>query len=108
MAEEAAAWADVAPTFIEIGRADALTELDRILDDNDDVYIGLPSAAWLIYRELRRQNVTVSLDGHGADELMGAYLQEGQSGAFWLRNAARRHLARIRRWRGEASICFGR
>jgi asparagine synthase (glutamine-hydrolysing) len=30
----------------------------------------------------------VSLDGHGADELMGAYLQEGQSGAFRLRNAA--------------------
>ena len=87
MAEEAAAWADVVPTFLEIGRADALTELDRILDDNDDVYIGLPSAAWLIYRELRRQNVTVSLDGHGADELMGAYLQDGQSGAFRLRNA---------------------
>ena len=88
MAEQAAAWADVAPAFLEIGRADALTELDRILDDNDDVYIGLPSAAWLIYRELRRHNVTVSLDGHGADELMGAYLQEGQSGAFRLRNAA--------------------
>jgi asparagine synthase (glutamine-hydrolysing) len=88
MAEQAAAWAEVVPTFLEIGRADALTELDRILDDNDDVYIGLPSAAWLIYRELRRHNVTVSLDGHGADELMGAYLQEGQSGAFRLRNAA--------------------
>ncbi|MCK1416310.1 asparagine synthase (glutamine-hydrolyzing) [Bradyrhizobium sp. CW4] len=88
MAEQAAAWADVAPSFIEIGRSDALTDLDRILDDNDDVYIGLPSAPWLIYRELRRQNVTVSLDGHGADELMGAYLQEGQSAAFRIRNAA--------------------
>ncbi|MGY3587820.1 asparagine synthase (glutamine-hydrolyzing) [Bradyrhizobium sp. USDA 4341] len=88
MAEEAAAWADVAPSFLEIGRSDALTDLDRILDDNDDVYIGLPSAPWLIYRELRRQNVTVSLDGHGADELMGAYLQEGQSTAFRIRNAA--------------------
>lgn len=88
MAEEAAAWAGVVPTFLEIGRADALTELDRILDDNDDVYIGLPSAPWLIYRELRRHNVTVSLDGHGADELMGAYFQEGQTGAFRLRNAA--------------------
>lgn len=86
MAEEAAAWADVAPTFLEIGRNNALADIDRILDDNDDVYIGLPSAAWLIYRELRRQNVTVSLDGHGADELMGAYLQEGQSTAFWARN----------------------
>ena len=44
MAEEAAAWADVAPTFLEIGRNDALADIDRILDDNDDVYIGLPSA----------------------------------------------------------------
>ncbi|QPF82979.1 asparagine synthase (glutamine-hydrolyzing) [Bradyrhizobium genosp. L] len=87
-AEEAAAWAEVEPTFLAIGRGDALTDLDRILADNDDVYIGLPSAAWLIYRELRRQNVTVSLDGHGADELMGAYLQEGQSAAFRVRNAA--------------------
>ncbi|WMT72574.1 asparagine synthase (glutamine-hydrolyzing) [Bradyrhizobium sp. Ash2021] len=87
MAEEAAAWADVAPTFLEIGRNDALADIDQILDDNDDVYIGLPSAAWLIYRELSRQNVTVSLDGHGADELMGAYLQEGQSAAFRIRNA---------------------
>lgn len=88
MAEEAAAWAKVAPSFLAIGRSDALTDLDRILDDNDDVYIGLPSAPWLIYRELRRQNVTVSLDGHGADELMGAYFQEGQSAAFRIRNAA--------------------
>lgn len=88
MAEEAAAWAEVAPTFLEIGMADATTEIDRILDDNDDVYIGLPSAAWLIYRELRRNDVMVSLDGHGADELMGAYLQQGQSRAFRLRNTA--------------------
>ncbi|OPY97901.1 asparagine synthetase B [Bradyrhizobium sacchari] len=87
MAEEAAAWAGVAPTFLEIGRADALTDLDQILDDLDDVYISLPSAIWLIYRQLRQQNVTVSLDGHGADELMGAYLQQGQAGAFRLRNA---------------------
>ncbi|WP_439398229.1 asparagine synthase (glutamine-hydrolyzing) [Bradyrhizobium sp. PMVTL-01] len=87
MAEEAAAWAKVEPTFLEIGQGDALTDLDQILDDLDDVYISLPSAIWLIYRQLRQQNVTVSLDGHGADELMGAYLQQGQAGAFRLRNA---------------------
>jgi asparagine synthase (glutamine-hydrolysing) len=29
----------------------------------------------------------VSLDGHGADELMGAYRQEGQSTSFRIRNA---------------------
>jgi asparagine synthase (glutamine-hydrolysing) len=87
MAEEAAGWAGVDPTIIEIGRGEALTDLDRILDDSDDVYITLPSAIWLIYRELSRQRVLVSLDGHGADELMGAYLQEGQLGAYRLRNA---------------------
>ena len=87
MAEQAAAWAGVDPTFVEIGERDALVELDQILNDSDDVYIGLPSAVWLTYRELSRQKVLVSLDGHGADELMGAYLQEGQSGAFRWRNA---------------------
>jgi asparagine synthase (glutamine-hydrolysing) len=85
-AEEAAAFAGVKPTFLEIGEDQALPDLDRILDDTDDVYIGLGSSTWLIYRELRRQNVPVSLDGHGADELMGAYLQEDQSTSFRLRN----------------------
>ncbi|OSI80025.1 asparagine synthase (glutamine-hydrolyzing) [Bradyrhizobium canariense] len=88
MAEEAAAWAKVNPAFLQIGQGDALTDIDRILDDLDDVYIGLPSAVWLIYRQLRQNNVTVSLDGHGADELMGGYLQEGQSVSFRMRNAA--------------------
>ncbi|MGO8907838.1 MAG: asparagine synthase (glutamine-hydrolyzing) [Bradyrhizobium sp.] len=86
MAEQAAAWAGVDPTILEIVRQDALTDIDRILEDIDDVYISLPSAAWLLYRELRREKVLVSLDGHGADELMGAYLQEGQSGVFRLKN----------------------
>jgi asparagine synthase (glutamine-hydrolysing) len=86
MAEEAAAWAGVHPTILEVGRQDALTELERILEDSDDVYISLPSAPWLLYRELRRQKVLVSLDGHGADELMGAYQQENQSAAFRLKN----------------------
>jgi asparagine synthase (glutamine-hydrolysing) len=87
MAEEAARWAGVDPVFVGIHDADALVDLDRIMDDNDDVYIGLPSAVWLIYRELRRHDVQVSLDGHGADELMGAYFQEGQVSRFRVRNA---------------------
>ena len=86
MAEQAAAWAAVDPTFLEIGPDHALADIERILGDADDVYIGLPSAVWLLYRELRRQNVVVSLDGHGADELMGAYRHDGQASAFWVRN----------------------
>jgi asparagine synthetase B (glutamine-hydrolysing) len=86
MAEEAAARAGVTPTILEIGPRDALVDLDRILADNDDIYISSPSAAWLVYRELRKHKVLVSLDGHGADELMGAYLGEGGGGGFFLRN----------------------
>lgn len=85
-AEAAAAWAGVTPTILEIGRNDALEDIDRILDDLDDVYISLPTAPWLIYRQLRRHKVLVSLDGHGADELIGGYRQGGQSWAFHLRN----------------------
>ncbi|MBR1194852.1 asparagine synthase (glutamine-hydrolyzing) [Bradyrhizobium sp. AUGA SZCCT0158] len=85
-AEEAAAWAGVEPTILQIGDDDALRDFDRVLEDMDEVYIGLPTAVWLIYRELRRQKVLVSLDGHGADELMGGYLQAGGTGAFWMRN----------------------
>jgi len=106
MAEQAAAWAGVNPTVLEIGRAEALNELDRMLADSDDVYISLPNAVWLLYRELRRQKVLVSLDGHGADELMGAYLAEDDARGFLLRNllagrifelsAARRVLDRAR------------
>jgi len=100
MAEEAAAWAGVRPTILEIRDRDALGELDQILEDNDDIYISLPSAVWLLYRELGRQRVLVSLDGHGADELMGAYYQGTRSTIFALRNtvAAWSSGSPARRW----------
>jgi asparagine synthase (glutamine-hydrolysing) len=85
-AEEAASWAGVDPTILQIGVDDALKDFDRVLEELDDIYIGLPTAVWLVYRELRRQKVLVSLDGHGADELMGGYLQAGGAGVFRLRN----------------------
>jgi asparagine synthase (glutamine-hydrolysing) len=87
-AEEAARWAGVHPAVLEIGEQDALKDLNRILEDNDDIYISLPSAVWLLYRELSRQKVLVSLDGHGADELMGAYFPGRRSLVFALKNAA--------------------
>jgi asparagine synthase (glutamine-hydrolysing) len=85
-AELAAQWAGIKPTVVNIGSDQALEAIDRVLDDLDDVYIGLPTAPWQVYRELRRQQVLVSLDGHGSDELMGAYNQGGQAWSFLLRN----------------------
>jgi asparagine synthase (glutamine-hydrolysing) len=85
-AEEAAAYAGVVPTIFNIGRDDAMRELDKILDDLDDIYISIPTAPWLIYQRLRMHRVLVTLDGHGADELMGGYRQQGSSFSFNLRN----------------------
>jgi asparagine synthase (glutamine-hydrolysing) len=100
-AEEAAAWAGVDPTILQIGADDALRDFDRVLEDMDDIFICQPTAIWLIYRELRRQNVLVSLDGHGADELMGGYLQEGKTWAFQLRNLL---TSVVSRWKFLAHI----
>lgn len=92
-AEEAANWAGVTPTVLPISRDYALEYLEQVLGDLDDVYIGLPTPVWCVYRELRRQQVLVSLDGHGADELMGAYSQAGQAWSFHLRNFIARLLS---------------
>ena len=89
-AMEAAAYAEVTPHVLSFDSQDSLTQIDAILTDLDEVYIGLPTAPWQIYRELRTSRTLVSLDGHGADELMGGYRQAGQAFGFALRNQAAR------------------
>jgi asparagine synthase (glutamine-hydrolysing) len=83
---EAARFAGVEPHLIPLKQDDALDHIERVLEDLDDIYIGLPTAPWLVYQAMRREGVVVSLDGHGADELMGGYRQQGQRLRFWLRN----------------------
>lgn len=85
-AEIAADWAGVTPSTLNLGNENAIENIEQILDDFDDVYISLPSAVWQLYKQLRSQKVLVSLDGHGADELMGGYRQDGRAIAFHLRN----------------------
>lgn len=89
-AMEAATYARVSAHVLSFADQNPLSQIDTILGDMDDVYIGLPTAPWQIYRELRNSNTLVSLDGHGADELMGGYRQAGQSFGFALRNQAAR------------------
>lgn len=86
LALEAAAWAGVTPHTLDLSEISDSSELDTVLKDLDEVYIGLPAAPWQIYRQLRLHGTVVSLDGHGADELMGGYRQGGEGFGFALRN----------------------
>jgi len=55
---------------------DGKSAVENIVDSVwalDDL-AGAPAVpVWSIYREMRRNNVVVSLDGHGGDELLGGY-----------------------------------
>jgi len=88
-AEIAAKYAGIHPHFIEVKSSGNIDEIDSVLESVDDIYIGLPTAIWRIYRELRKNGVYVSIDGHGADELMGAYRQENGKAIFLLRQLFR-------------------
>jgi len=84
----AARFAQAHPYSIEIRRTGALEDIDSVLEDTDGVAAGLATAPWCIYRKLRSVGTVVSLDGHGADELMGGYFQGGQRAGHAIRNFA--------------------
>lgn len=87
LALRAAKYAGIEPFVKIISDGDALPNIDQVLHDLDDIYISLPTAPWQIYRELRHANITVSIDGHGADELMGGYRDANRFYSFFMRNA---------------------
>jgi asparagine synthase (glutamine-hydrolysing) len=102
LAKDVVKYAGLEGHFFSVTDEQALPEIDQILFDFDDLYISLPTAPWLLYRELRRERTLVSLDGHGADELMGAYVQYDRlllgDAPSWLRHP----LENVRRVR----LCF--
>ena len=82
----AAAHAKVVAHIADLGSDRAEPDIDQVLFDLDDVYLGLPNAAWKIYQLVRQGGIKVTLDGHGADELMGAYFQPGSRATFAVKN----------------------
>ncbi|VAX18043.1 Asparagine synthetase [glutamine-hydrolyzing], partial [hydrothermal vent metagenome] len=62
----------VPAVYKEIDPLDGLGALDEILYSFEEIF-DMASAPWLLYRGMREENIVVSMDGHGGDELFGGY-----------------------------------
>ena len=58
--------------YYEINENQAIDNLDNLIYDFENIF-DLPIGPWQIYKEFRKQNFNISIDGHGADELLGGY-----------------------------------
>src|SRR5690606_9263274 len=69
----AAAHAGVVAHVADFGSDDGFDDVEASMEALDEIYISIPAAPWRLYRHVRDSGIRVSLDGHGADELIGAY-----------------------------------
>ena len=82
----AASYAGIEPTVLDFSQDRPAEHLEAVLDTMEDIFIGLPTAVWKTYRAVADGGIRVSIDGHGADEMMGGYRQGGRDLQFKLRN----------------------
>ncbi|MFN4284037.1 MAG: asparagine synthase (glutamine-hydrolyzing) [Alphaproteobacteria bacterium] len=61
------------PHYYAVDEREALGSLESAIFSYESIYWVPLVGPWSIYREMRGNGVVVSLDGHGADELLGGY-----------------------------------
>ncbi|MEW6264280.1 MAG: asparagine synthase (glutamine-hydrolyzing) [Thermodesulfobacteriota bacterium] len=71
-AEEVVRHTGADPFYYVVTPEEMVAHLDEVIFQFEEIF-DLASSAWLIYREMRRRGVVVSLDGHGGDELLAGY-----------------------------------
>lgn len=64
---------DIESTIIEIDPVKGLSQLDEYLYLFEDMFISSPIPFMQTYEAVKAAGVSVTLDGHGADELFGGY-----------------------------------
>lgn len=63
----------VKATYVEVNPLKfTAEEIEKISFDFEDIW-DLPFGPWLLYKKYRENGIYVSIDGHGADELLGGY-----------------------------------
>lgn len=60
-------------TYIPINPLDAIDEIDDYIYKCEDIYITSPIPMILTYKSMKQSGISVSIDGHGADELFSGY-----------------------------------
>ena len=72
-ARQVVAYSGMRPHYYTVDIDVALEEIEKVIFDLEEIFVTPLVGPWAIYREMRRSNVSVSLDGHGSDELLGGY-----------------------------------
>ena len=60
-------------SYVGIGGEDVSQQIDTILYYFESVYGGMPDSPYRIYKQQREDGYKISIDGHGADEMLGGY-----------------------------------
>jgi asparagine synthase (glutamine-hydrolysing) len=72
-ADEVVRWTGAAPHYWQFDQSRSLDVLMDSVWSMEDVVSVIATPIWCTYRTMRQNNVFVSLDGHGGDELLGGY-----------------------------------
>ena len=73
-AKAAVAHAGARPHFRQFHQDEIIATLAKVVYDFEEVSTTLPTPVWSIYKSVKEGGATVSLDGHGADELLAGYV----------------------------------
>ena len=63
----------MAAHYEKVDEATAVKNIERAIFDIEGIFAHPAVGTWMIYREMRANGMRVSLDGQGADELLGGY-----------------------------------
>lgn len=77
-AKEATKNTNANPIYYTIDSAELILHLEKTLFQLEEIF-DLPIGPWLIYREFRKNSAVISIDGHGADEILGGYHHQAEA-----------------------------
>ena len=72
-AREVTDYLNIESTEIVIDPVEGLKKLPEYIYSFEDIYVTSPVPMMQLYSQVKQNGVTVTLDGHGADELFGGY-----------------------------------